>query len=436
MSPAADSIFTILQANDGLIVALALGIAIPLVLALVGLIMRGAGVSLRPIVYMAVLMLPVVLTFIVGQLVLARLPSPPVPMASLALQDGKFADREMLFGSGIAPQMIRDAKSGLPGILDQAEVAEVGMTMTGESALVAQFADADGAKRAAAAYHRGFRLRDTSGDEEHGWRGTRMQGDFVEMLRTGRHLFAWTGITKEAAAARRAASDVATRFPASNAAPREPVFPALQPLDVIFAPVAAKVAGLLSLGFIYVLWFFKGAGWAASAQPLASAPAITAAELESRLMAVNQLDVPFTITRGAGPGEFLADWRYADAKWIDLARARGMRRTFRIKLVLDEASHTVRSTDYFAEYDWSVGRSGADIDWRTGKGIVFFQKEQQTVIGLQFDESGRLKPTVAFTYKFDLDEMKSPVIATVTHAGWTWRPTIWLGPKWLRWLTE
>jgi hypothetical protein len=32
--------------------------------------------------------------------------------------------------------------------------------------------------------------------------------------------------------------------------------------------------------------------------------------------------------------------------------------------------------------------------------------------------------------------MKSRLIDAVTRAGWTWRPVVWQGPVWLRWLTE
>ena len=39
-------------------------------------------------------------------------------------------------------------------------------------------------------------------------------------------------------------------------------------------------------------------------------------------------------------------------------------------------------------------------------------------------------------YTFNLQEMKSPLVDAVTRAGWDWRPTVWQGPAWLRWLTE
>ncbi|MCX6853943.1 MAG: hypothetical protein NTV80_03455 [Verrucomicrobia bacterium] len=436
MNSESASLITALRANPGIIAALALCVGPALVLTLIGFIMRGSGASVRPIVFIAGLFLPIVIPFVIGQIVIARAPLPKQPSAALTVNSGQFTDRAKLFGPGIPAELIREAKSGLPGILDEAEAAEVGMTANGETVLIAQFPGEDETKRASAAYWNGFQLRNTRGDEENGWRATRMQGDYVEMLRTGRQLFVWTGLTPEAAAARRAASDLDSQFPELKPVPQPPLFPALQPLADFFAPASIKFIGMVLLVCIYSLWFFKGIGWCARAQPVPGARILPESELVSRVMAINHLDVPFTLTRGDKPNELIADWRYADAKWLDLARAHGVRRTFRMKLTLDESSHTVRATDYTAEFDWSVGRSSASIQWKAAMGVVFFQKEQQTIFGLQVDEQGYLSPVMSYTYKFDLSEMKSPIITTIIQSGWTWRPTAWQGPKALRWLTE
>ena len=69
-------------------------------------------------------------------------------------------------------------------------------------------------------------------------------------------------------------------------------------------------------------------------------------------------------------------------------------------------------------------------------GIVFFQYEHQRVFGLQLDDGGRFKPELSYSYTFNLDELKSPLKEAITRSGWTWRPTLWQGPTWLRWLTE
>ena len=425
----------IFLANPGLMVAVILCLAIPLVLTLVASIMRGAGASLRPIVFLAILMLPVALTLLIGSLVTARtVEAQPESTLSLPVRDGHFADRQKLFGADLRDDEMRDAKAIFPEFFAEAEVAELGLVGTGETALVAQFPMAESAKRAAASLWRTFQMTNTSGDEERGWRGKRRQNsDYIEMLRTGRHLFFWTGLTKEAASAHRAASTLP--IAASESRPAS-LFPALQPLATFFQPTGMKAIGILLLVALYTGWFFKGAAWAGSSPALPGISAVPAGELAARLESINTLEVPFRIERGARPTEYFATWRYADAKWIDLARAHGLRRTFRIRLVLDEAGRTVRATDYVAGYDWSAGRGGARIEWKAGLGLVFFQVEQHRVFGLQLDERGGFKPELSYAYKFNLNEMKSPLIAATTGAGWTWRPTVWQGPVWLRWLTE
>jgi len=113
-----------------------------------------------------------------------------------------------------------------------------------------------------------------------------------------------------------------------------------------------------------------------------------------------------------------------------------LRRTFRIRLALDEASRVVRATDYTASFDWSAGARSAEIEWRAATGIVFFQVEHGRVFGLQIDDQGRAKSDLSYSCKFDLRELKSPLVDIVTRAGWAWRPTVWQGPVALRWLTE
>ncbi|MBL9146835.1 MAG: hypothetical protein JNM99_24345 [Verrucomicrobiaceae bacterium] len=430
------TILDVLRANPGLTVALALCIGPLMVLGIIAQMMRRAGASLKPIAFIIGLMFPVIATFVVGQLTLARQPGLATASSALAVRDGRFADRERLFGPGISPAFIQDARAGLPGILDGAEIAEVGVSLDGATVLIAQFQDNEQARRAAQAYHRAYQLRDVSGDEEHGWQATRVQGDHIEMLRIGRHLFVWSGLTKEAAAERREATNIPLHFPALVPASRPPLIPALQPLAEFFAPTFTKIIGIGLLILIYTVLFFKGSAWATRSKPAGNLPALLPSHLVSRLMAINELDVPFSIAQGSAPNEWIADWRYADAKWIDLARAHGMKRTFRIRMTLDESTHSVYATDYTAAFDWSVGRQSASIQWQAAMGIMFFQREEQHVFGLQLDEQGRLKPEASYSYKFDLSEMKSPIQNTITQAGWTWRPTVWQGQSAVRWLTQ
>lgn len=423
------------RANPGLIVGVALGLGVPLVLILVGLIMRGAGASLRPIVFLAAGLLPFTWVFLLGQFARARLPSAEEGSTlTLAVKEGRFADGEKLFGRALSPEQFRDAKAVFPEFFGEAEQAELGIVGVGETVLVAQFPSVDAAKRAAASLWRAFQITNTSGDEERGWRGQRRShSDYIEMLRTGRHLFFWTGMTKQAAAAHRAASQLPVLVPQPLPAP---LVPALQPLRLLFQPVGMRVFGLILAVALGAWWFFKGAGWASSVPAQAEVRPVSARELAERLESINALDVPFRVERGVRTDEYFATWRFADAKWVDLARAHGLRRIFRVRLLLDEDDHTVRATDYYAGADGSAGLGGARVEWQARSGLVFFQSEQRRVFGLQRDDQGRFKPELSYGYRFNVDEVKSPLIDATIRAGWTWRPTVWSGPRWLRWLTE
>jgi len=95
------------------------------------------------------------------------------------------------------------------------------------------------------------------------------------------------------------------------------------------------------------------------------------AVLRERLLGVRFLDVPITIGPGSKGDQIVVDWKYADAKWVDHARAHGMRKLHRLVLQLDEATRTVRCREYHSEGGWSAGMDGASIHWKASWEIVF-----------------------------------------------------------------
>jgi hypothetical protein len=192
--------------------------------------------------------------------------------------------------------------------------------------------------------------------------------------------------------------------------------------------------------FVYVgivaLYFLKGLAWATRVDAKATAEFVPGPFLREQLLALNRLDIPFRIEAGERQDELVAIWRYADAKWIDLARAHGMRRLHRIVLRFDESERKVRATDFQTAYDWSAGGSGASFEWRATTGVVLFQYEHERVFGVQLGSGGSAPRAITYSYTFDLQEMKSPLIEAVTQSGWRWQPVAWQAPSWLRWATE
>ena len=199
------------------------------------------------------------------------------------------------------------------------------------------------------------------------------------------------------------------------------------------AMIITVFAGYLLLVAVY---FFKGIAWATRIKATLTASALTTAALRNRLLAISSVDVPFRVEIGKSANELVASWRYADAKWIDHARAHGIRRLHRVVLYLDEPNRKVRATDFATSFDWSAGGSDAALNWKFVTGVVFFQYEHQRVFGLQLDEHGQFKAALSHSYTFNLQEMKAPLIAAITQSGWTWQPVAWKAPNALKWLTE
>jgi hypothetical protein len=171
--------------------------------------------------------------------------------------------------------------------------------------------------------------------------------------------------------------------------------------------------------------FGRVASWASQISAVPDVEPVSVETLMQSLLAINEQDVPYMIKRGSRPNEIVVDWRYADAKWLDLMRVHGMSKGYRLVLRFDEGAHNVRAQDRYASFDWSAGR-GPDLlslDWQMSLGITFYEYRHERVFGLQFRDG---KPTfdLSYAYTFDLNELKQPMIEIVRHAGWNFRPVI------------
>lgn len=430
----------LLRTNPGLLVWLAIFAIAALVCALLGLAMLRAGASLRPIYWFAGFLMLIGVPQFLAHLYLAltalKEQSPRVAaMAQLTAPtdaESRRAAVRLLFGSDADAALVSDVRDLFNGVATAPELAQFAAAVgRGESVLLASFPGYSAAEKGWVHYlqQSGLSQLKGTGDSQRGFAVTRPGGDRAYALHMNNMVGVWTGPDDLAIRERM----MRTGFKIPGRAPL-----AKGPTDntMNFGRVGLIAVGIAIYLLLAVLYFFKGSAWASSARPVAGTSPISQAELTARLEAINALDVPFRIERGAGSNELIATWRYADAKWVDLARARGLRRTFRTRLTLDAAAQVVRATDDIAEYDWSVGRGGADLVWRGASGIVFFQTEHQRVFGLQLDERGHFKPELSYAYTFHSEELKAPLRQAITQAGWSWRPVAWQGPQCLRWLTE
>ena len=442
------TIIAFLRANPAVAAIVGALAIVTLVFGVIAFLMMRDGVSLRPLAFMAGFLaiiggpqvafhlaqaLGVIpkknLTWTFGK---DRLPAGYVEQeAALGAEGGRFIDPATVFGPDLDPALVTDLRrAGAESPFGDAEVAQMAIIPPSSSAIVARYRDNPAALLAHSRYMTmaaGSALL-PGPDGTHTF--TRPQGDVVKSLTAGRTLVVLTGPDEPKLADRLDDSRIVTRRESG----------VLTPLDTsagdfwLYRP-AVLVAILMILVVVAAAYFFRVSAWAATIPAAAGVSVQPASEVRERLLAVNSIDAPFSAVE-RDDGHIAVTWRFADAKWVDLARAHGMRNTHRIVLELDDVTKTVYPTEQYTRMDWSAGAGGASLRWATGMGITFFQVEHQRVFGLQIDERGRFVPRLSYSYTFDLQEMKSPLISAVTGAGWRWRPTVWQGPQWLRWLTH
>ncbi|MBC8088715.1 MAG: hypothetical protein H7Z40_15735 [Phycisphaerae bacterium] len=428
------------RTNTGaMVITMLLGIG-TLVFGLLGLMMLRAGVSLKPIVFLAgffgIIVLPQAalhLSQALGWIPKKELVWTPGGHPTqwsaredrLTIRDGRFAEPTVVFGPEVDTDLVSDLRVGLPDIFGKSEAAEMAVLRTTATVVLAQFDDAataaEGLRKYAAAMVGVLPALEADGTY------TMQRGnDVVKLLLAGRTVLAFS------------AANAATL---QNMVEGSPIVQQVDPATLKNEPEfwlyrwPVLVTMLIVLVGAATVWFFRMSAWASEVPAAKDSVPAESGVLRERLLAINKLDVPFTITPSDDDANALiVTWRYADAKWMDMARVHGMRRTHRIILNLDGDDATVRPTEQMTSMDWSASAGGLRGRWVTSRGITFFQYEYERVFGLQFDSAFQFRPSLSYTYTFNLQEMKAPLIQAVTQSGWRWRPVMLHGPKWLSWL--
>lgn len=86
-------------------------------------------------------------------------------------------------------------------------------------------------------------------------------------------------------------------------------------------------------------------------EPLPGTAAVPQDELERKLLALNNDEVPFSIAGGNGEeANLVAEWKIVDAKWLEIFAQAGLEKTHKIYLALNEKDSEVR----VLEESWDV----------------------------------------------------------------------------------
>jgi hypothetical protein len=166
----------------------------------------------------------------------------------------------------------------------------------------------------------------------------------------------------------------------------------------------------------------RGASWAAEIAPKPRTHPVTAKTLRARILALNDLDLPFHV-REESDG-LVAEWRIADDRWIGLMEAGGLHDVHRIHMKLDPVRERVRSLDVRRTVDWSAGLAEVSTSFSFFRGISFFDYDRGLQMGVFFRD-GRWTMK-AYDYRFVLSEMKTPLVQAIVGSGWRFTPVVTL----------
>lgn len=179
------------------------------------------------------------------------------------------------------------------------------------------------------------------------------------------------------------------------------------------------------------LAFIRLTSWSMTFEPAPGSSAISMQDLRQRLQAINDgAEFPFTVTSGKRPDEVIIDWKYADAVWLDLLRVHKISALTRLTIRLDETDHTARVRETQSQFNASAGTGGLGLSFYQQWGaITFYEARQETLYGIQI-ENGRPVAKLSYTYRFDIREMRDPLLKLITENGWTFK-CVTLPLKWL-----
>jgi hypothetical protein len=179
---------------------------------------------------------------------------------------------------------------------------------------------------------------------------------------------------------------------------------------------AAAVAMYIML---YAIGYFQYLGGKKSSK----IPPAIKNDLMNRILALNDPSRPYQIIKST-ESDLIAEWKIVDAKWYGVLNRNGLKQAYRAFLLLDEGRHSVRCYEELGSISWTTGVDGARPTVSYSRsfihGRILYSKEFAKGYGIKQlnpPESGTV-----YDYKFDINEIRGPIILTVEQNGWEWVP--------------
>lgn len=188
---------------------------------------------------------------------------------------------------------------------------------------------------------------------------------------------------------------------------------------LIVGILAVIVGGGAGIFFaLYALGFFNYLGGKKS-----NPNAVSRDVLYRRILELNDPSKPYHIIQGKD-SDLMAEWKIVDATWYGIFNKNRLSEAYRALLLLDDSRHSVRCFEELGSVNWSAGASGlipsVHYQKRFFQGRILYKKE--IAVGYGIKQLNPVEAGKVYDYKFDVNEIRNPIIDVVKESGWEWVP--------------
>ena len=192
----------------------------------------------------------------------------------------------------------------------------------------------------------------------------------------------------------------------------------------ITSGLIAGAGGLIAAGIaVYVMLYAMGFFQYLGGKKRSGIPPVSKPTLIDRLLALNDASKPYHITKGVDT-DLIAEWKIVDAEWYGVLNKNGLKQAYKALLLVDESRHSVRCCEELGTVSWNVGVKGPipTVSYAQSffRGRILYSKQYAKAYGLR--KLAPPEPGKVYEYKFDVNEIRGPIILTVEESGWEWVP--------------
>jgi hypothetical protein len=143
--------------------------------------------------------------------------------------------------------------------------------------------------------------------------------------------------------------------------------------------------------------------------------------VKEKLLGLNQEQLPFMLSESEDV-DLVAEWKIVDAAWYEIFAKAKLEKTHKIWLSLDDATQTVKALEESYTVKWRAGVPEVSFSAEKFQGRTIGSKSFG--VGYAFQGVDPLKYGQVYNYRFDVSEMKNPIIEVITTAGWDFTPVV------------